>query len=438
MEIAAELAGRIEGTGDAGHRADHANLEGPIRRQSPVLHRHRRICGAVDGRGHRKVAARRQRHIIGQGQLDAQGPAVAQVRHQQAAGIPGGAVRMGEARQIDNGNAQQLEIGVPVTQPVLCWVVDDLDRPDLPDRCPGASILPRGVAGRIDRTTEIADVVDAGTAPCRQSPSVLQHQQDILDGCIPQRVGDIDLVTKGLVAARVGDNDIAARLHKAGTAVIGHFAGAQPVFAANDQDIAGGGDNLRLVIIAHAVGGKIDGVARQRLCGALRHGRNSARQQQDGKQAAHMILLWFPRLIGCGGGGGKAVPHRPGRPVRLWQSHETHVRHRDLLPDLVANLVRRLANRGPHCPRVRGSGCAGSGRQRPAIARPLAQGQADDADLRDFVCAVLRKLCRRLDRDGRHPTRVATTKQLVANALQRLRQCDIEFASVGCQQGNLQ
>ncbi len=162
-------------------------------------------------------------------------------------------------------------------------IIDHARCGDLPDRILGATLAVGHVAGRVSGVGERIDAVRPPAGGGSHAPAIFQHQQQILDHAVLQRVGELQVAPIGDVALRVGDRDVAHRVDLAGVAVPLDPIGAETVALAQHPHVARRENDMILVIIVNRVGRKDDLVVRERCARPRdREGRRSVGGYQRG------------------------------------------------------------------------------------------------------------------------------------------------------------
>ena len=123
-------------------------------------------------------------------------------------------------------------------------------------------------AGRIDRPLEDGLAVGPGGALGGDAAAAFEHDEQIFDRAVAQRIGEGHAVADQPVAFGRHDDDIALGADLAGLASPGHVVGGEEIAVAVHAHAAGGGDDLGLAVIADAVGAELDALLVRRRAAA--------------------------------------------------------------------------------------------------------------------------------------------------------------------------
>ena len=204
------------------------------------------------------ILIRREAEIIGYREADAVHRVKFDIGDQEAAAVFV-TDRVRKARQGNHRQTENLYASPFVIDPFLDGIINHFHRLDLPARVFGTSILGDHRTGRIGGIVERKSPVGISfAAPRGESASVFQNEQEIVNGAVPQTVGQLYPVAIGDITIRADRLDIAFRNHSAGFSVPQHLVGTQLISVAIEDHIAFCRDQIILEIIVDAVGAEFD------------------------------------------------------------------------------------------------------------------------------------------------------------------------------------
>ena len=108
------------------------------------------------------------------------------------------------------------------------------------------------------------------------SAAAFEHQRQVAERAVFQRVGEFDSVADQLVALRRQKHDTAMREYAARFPVPGDLVGGKEIAFAVHSHRARGRYNLGSIVVGDLIGRELDHLVRRRRCG-LRRGRHGLR-----------------------------------------------------------------------------------------------------------------------------------------------------------------
>jgi hypothetical protein len=113
-------------------------------------------------------------------------------------------------------------------------------------------------AGCVGSAGEGGEAVAALAARGDEPPPILQHDQQILDDAVPERVGEDDAVAISGIAARIDHPDVPLGADLARAAVPDHSVRPEVVALAGHAHVAADGDDFALGIVGKLIGAEFD------------------------------------------------------------------------------------------------------------------------------------------------------------------------------------